>query len=90
MNVREISFENFRNLEKNKISPCDGINVIYGNNAQGKTNILEALWMFCGGHSFRGTKDKELINFDKDFAKISIEFYSQERQQNAEIIFKSR
>lgn len=89
MNVSEISFENFRNLETNKISPCDTINVIYGNNAQGKTNILEALWMFCGGHSFRGTKDKELINFNKDFAKLSIEFFSQDRQQTAEIIFKS-
>lgn len=89
MYVKDLSFENFRNLEKNKIEPCETINVIYGNNAQGKTNILESLWMFCGGHSFRGTKDKELIQFGKDFAKINITFFSQNREQTAEIIFRN-
>ena len=44
---------------KNKVK----VNVIYGNNAQGKTNLLEAIWLFSGGHSFRGSKDTELINF---------------------------
>ncbi len=89
MIVKKISFENFRNLEKSYIEACENINVIYGNNAQGKTNILEALWMFCGGHSFRGAKDKELINDKKNFARIETEFFSQEREQTAEILFKN-
>ena len=90
MQVLSLEFENFRNLEKNKIEPSKDINVIYGDNAQGKTNLLETLWLFCGGHSFRGSKDNELINFSKDFAKIKIEFFAEERNQTAEIIFKGQ
>lgn len=61
MKVLALKFENYRNLDDAIITPCDGVNVIYGDNAQGKTNLLEAFWMFCGGHSFRGSKDNELI-----------------------------
>jgi len=89
MKIENLKFENFRNLENNNIEPCENINVIYGNNAQGKTNLLEAMWMFCGGHSFRGTKDKELIQFEKNYAKLNITFFSQEREQTAEIIFRN-
>lgn len=88
MQVLSLDFENYRNLEKSSISPSKEINVIYGNNAQGKTNLLEALWLFCGGHSFRGAKDNEFINFEKNFAKLNIKFFSQDREQTAEIIFK--
>ncbi len=87
MHVLNLHFNNYRNLEDNSIEPCENINIIYGNNAQGKTNLIEALWLFCGGHSFRGAKDSEFIKFGKDFAKIGINFYSQEREQTAEIIF---
>ena len=69
MKVLALKFENYRNLDDAIITPCDGVNVIYGDNAQGKTNLLEAFWMFCGGHSFRGSKDNELIGFGKPFAK---------------------
>ena len=89
MYITNLSYENFRNLENDNIKPCENINVIYGNNAQGKTNLLEAMWMFCGGHSFRGTKDKELIQFEKNYAKLNVTFFSQEREQTAEIIFKN-
>ena len=47
--VLVLKFENYRNLDDAIITPCDGVNVIYGDNAQGKTNLLEAFWMFCGG-----------------------------------------
>lgn len=85
MKVLGIQFENYRNLENGFLQPCQDVNVIYGKNAQGKTNLLEALWLFCGGHSFRGSKDNELINFDKKFAVLKSSFYSYEREQNAEI-----
>lgn len=88
MYVLGLEFENFRNLKKNSIIPAKDINVIYGDNAQGKTNLLEILWLFCGGHSFRGVKDQELINFEKSFAKIKAKFFSNNREQDAEIIFK--
>ena len=87
MKVIALKFENYRNLKDDIITPCDGVNVIYGNNAQGKTNILEALWFFCGGHSFRNSKDNEVIQWDKPFAKLDIRFFGQEREQTAEIKF---
>lgn len=85
MKVLGLQFENYRNLENGFIKPCEGVNVIYGENAQGKTNLLEALWLFCGGHSFRGSKDNELVAFEKKYAILKSSFYSFEREQNAEI-----
>ena len=70
MVCKEIEFTFFRNIESEKISFSDGINVIYGENAQGKTNILEGIYLFARGKSFRAFKDKELINFDADEAHI--------------------
>ena len=87
MKVNSLHFENFRNLKDNKIVPSDRVNVIYGENANGKTNLLEALWLFCGGHSFRGAKENELICFDKDFFRLKMDFESGERNQTAEILF---
>ena len=71
MKVIALKFENYRNLKDNIITPCDGVNIIYGDNAQGKTNLLEALWFFCGGHSFRGSKDSEIINWDVSVRNVS-------------------
>lgn len=87
MIVKKIKFENFRNLLNNEIEPCEKVNVIYGDNAQGKTNLLEAIWLFCGGHSFRGSKENELINFSDNFFKLNMDFYSCGRDQTAEISF---
>lgn len=87
MRVEELHFENYRNLKDNGILPSDKVNVIYGENANGKTNLLEAIWLFCGGHSFRGSKENELIQFDKDFFRLRMRFFSCEREQEAEIVF---
>ena len=87
MRVQALHFENYRNLKENTIYPCEKVNVIYGENANGKTNLLEALWLFCGGHSFRGSKENELICFGQDFFRLNMDFYSGEREQNAEIVF---
>lgn len=85
MNVLGLQFENYRNLENGFLQPYKGVNVIYGKNAQGKTNLLEALWLFCGGHSFRGSKDNELVAFEKKYSILKSSFYSFEREQKAEI-----
>ena len=87
MYVTSLQFKNYRNLSGGEILPDKNINVIYGNNAQGKTNILEALWLFGGGHSFRGSKENEFIKFGESFSKIKADFYSQDRDQEAEIVF---
>lgn len=87
MTVKELRFENYRNLVDNRIVPAPDVNVIYGENAQGKTNLLEAIWLFCGGHSFRGAKENEMISFDKKFFRLGMTFDSCEREQSADIAF---
>ena len=89
MRVEQISFRNYRNLADFTLTPCEGVNIIYGNNAQGKTNILEGLWLFCGGHSFRTQSYRELIRFDKSFSKLECVFFGQERRQTAEITIET-
>lgn len=74
MYCKDIELRNFRNIDEEKIEFTDGINVIYGQNAQGKTNILEAIYLFARGKSFRALKDRELIKFGCDLSTIKINF----------------
>lgn len=74
MRVERIYCSDFRNLKELLIEPEAGMNVICGENAQGKTNIIEALWLFTGAKSFRGTRDKGFINFEKDSALCDLQF----------------
>lgn len=68
-----------------QFAPCPGVNVICGSNAQGKTNLLESLWLFTGGRSFRGSKDSELIAFGQPRARLRLDFFARNRDQRAEI-----
>ena len=61
MTVNSVKIKNFRNIADLSFTADNGVNVIYGENAQGKTNILESIWLFTGCKSFRGSKDNELI-----------------------------
>lgn len=83
MILKELAAENYRNLSDLKINACENINVIYGENAQGKTNIIEAIWLFTGNKSFRGANIQELIMFEKEKSSISINFADSKRTQNA-------
>ena len=83
MTVTELRCRNFRNLEDITLVPCDGVNVVYGENAQGKTNLMEAVWLFSGMKSFRGAKDAELISHGKEFAKLSLKFRTDARENTA-------
>lgn len=89
MKVTELTLVHYRNIENTVFHPGDGVNVIYGDNAQGKTNLLESLWMFSGAKSFRGSKDSEQIGFGFESAKLSLDFFAQGRQQNAEIFLRA-
>ena len=88
MIVKSLKFSDFRNLKENTIYPHENVNVIYGDNAQGKTNLLEAIWLFSGGHSFRGSKESELTRVGCKSCELEMEFFSQERDQDAKIRFK--
>lgn len=89
MKINNIEIQNFRNIEQLK-TDFDDVNIIYGENAQGKTNLLEAVYLFTGSKSFRGVKDSQLVQFSKDFSKLKAEFYSNKREQNAEILIKNK
>ena len=90
MKVSRLSFEGFRNLETGSYFPCEGVNVIVGENAQGKTNILEAIWLFTGTKSFRSAKDKEMIAFGAEQSRLQMDFFAAEREQQAEIQILNR
>lgn len=74
MNFCKITVERFRNLSDVFFSPSPGVNVIWGDNAQGKTNFLEALWLFTGAKSFRGAKEAEMVPFGAESASVSSQY----------------
>ena len=85
MLIKSIYLENFRNYEEQKIELSNNINVFYGNNAQGKTNILESLYFCALGRSFRTYKENELIKFGKENSKIKVEYLKNNRDNEIEI-----
>lgn len=86
MIAEKIKLENFRNYEKEIIDFSPEINIIYGKNGSGKTNLIEALYAFSYARSFRA-KSKEFIKHGCDAAKIELDFISKKRNQTADIIF---
>lgn len=90
MKVKNLKIKNFRNISEISLDFDDEINVICGENAQGKTNIIEALWLFSGAKSFRNTKDNEFIKFGENCAKIYTEFNMLGVDNNAQIIFENK
>lgn len=90
MIVEKLYLNNFRNIEDINAEFCTGVNIIYGENAQGKTNIIEALWLFTGYRSFRGSKDRDLIMFGKESAKIKALYQTSVRKVDCEIIISDK
>ena len=80
MRIKKLKVENFRNLENLDIEFSEGVNIIYGNNAQGKTNIIESIYIFSFGKSFRANKDIELLKFDKEYFLSNIKIMKKDRE----------
>lgn len=93
MKVLGLELKQYRNLETCQFVPDEGINVIWGSNAQGKTNLLESIWLFTGGHSFRGSKDSELVRLPfgegGGSAELVMRFWGAGRQQEAKIVLRA-
>ncbi len=70
MRVTQLSLQDYRNIRQAEFAPGPELTVICGKNGQGKTNLLEAVWLLTGGKSFRGAKDPELIAREKPFAVL--------------------
>lgn len=81
MFCNKIELKNFRNIEHASVEFTDGVNILLGSNAQGKTNLLEAIYTASTGKSFRAAKEAELLRFGCDHASISLEFTDTRRQR---------
>ena len=82
MECNAIRIKNFRNIEEAEIEFDAGVNILAGDNAQGKTNLLEAISFTALGKSFRTTHEEDLIRFGAESAEISIDFTDSVRRQN--------
>ena len=85
MNVISHSADGFRNLKNTHIEAHPSMNIIFGENAQGKTNIIESIWLFTGCYSFRTHKNNELVCENSDEARAKLRFFASEREQTAEM-----
>lgn len=86
MYVKSLVLRNFRNYKNQKIVFSPNTNIIYGNNANGKTNILEAVYLFGYGKSHRCKSDREMIRFGEECAKIYMDFENKSRSFTAEML----
>ena len=82
MLCKKVELCNFRNAENEVVEFDHGINVLHGENAQGKTNLLEAIYYVSLGKSFRTTHDTEIIRFGEEYASVSLDYESAGREQN--------
>lgn len=85
MKIVRFAWRDFRNLPSGGILPGPEENVIFGSNAQGKTNLLEGMWLFTGERSFRGAKDPELVRQGCESAELRLDFTADGREQTAKI-----
>lgn len=79
MYIKKLKLRDFRNYKRAELEFSPRTNIIYGDNAQGKTNILEAVYLFSQGRSHRTKTDKELVRFGCNFAGLEIEFEDSNR-----------
>lgn len=91
MKLTQLELQDFRNYEQLSLPCVPGVNLIVGDNAQGKTNLLEAVFYLSQGRSFRTAKAQELIRFGADFADLSCSLFSQGREQSVRaVLFADR
>ena len=73
MRIDRLTAADFRNLEGASLEPCGGVNLLYGRNGQGKTSLLEAVWVLSAGSSFRTSRISEAVRFDAAAAQLSMD-----------------
>lgn len=90
MKIKRSRYFNFRNISSACLEFADGINIISGDNAEGKTNALEGIYVCSAGRSHRAQKDKELIKFGEDTAAVCVEYDDGRRLCQAGITYSQR
>ena len=89
MRLLNLQLRDFRNYESLELEFEPGVNLIVGNNAQGKTNLLEAISYAGSGKSFRAQKTSEMVRFGADFADIDAKVFAQNREQELRYVLFS-
>lgn len=82
MFCRKITYRNFRNIEYAELEPAETVTVLNGRNGQGKTNLLEGVYLFAGVRSFRSARENEFVRFGAEFAELSMTFFNGRREMN--------
>ncbi len=90
MQIKNLKLINYRNLKNIEILPDEKMNVICGENAQGKTNIIEAIWLFTGAKSFKNQLENSFVNFNEKKAKTEMAFLSGGTQNTARMEFSEK
>lgn len=85
--VSRLSVRDFRNLQNAELLPGPGVNLFLGDNAQGKTNLMEAVWLFTGERSFRGARDTELVRFGAESFRLELDFTAQGGEHRASLAY---
>jgi len=88
--LTKLQIKNFRNLEDVTLTPNAGVNVIYGENAQGKTNLIEAIDLLTGQKSFRAARESDFVRFGAEVARIEAEFECGGRLKTAALAYGSK
>ena len=87
MFIEKLKLKNYRNYKEETFNFSEGLNVIVGKNAQGKTNVLEAIFFSVIGKSFKTSKEKELIKWEKNYSQIEGIFKRKYRDVKIEVFF---
>ena len=90
MYINKIEIKNFRNYEKQEIELNPHINIFYGDNAQGKTNILEAIFISGFGKSFRTSKEKEMIKLGEAFLEATVFYQKSDRDGKISTVISNK
>lgn len=86
MRLDHLQIMNCRNIENQELTPDAELTVISGRNGQGKTNLLECIWLLTGSKSFRGAKDMDLVRRDEEFGRVQGRVLADEQEKEIEIV----
>jgi len=84
--ITRVQLKGFRSYEECELAPCEGVNVLLGDNGQGKTNVLEAMYVCCTGRSHRTRQDRELIRWGADFASVKVQAQRRDGSHEVELV----